>query len=107
MGLFGMSKKEKAAIASTGYEIVTSKSRESIIAAINKEFRSHYETKGPGELNLLAKPTSVSDLQYVISATINQSSGESHLRLWVSESNYPVYEVLYDRMKKIDKELSK
>ena len=107
MGLFGMSKKEKAAIASTGYEIVTSKSKESIVAEINNEFQYHYETEGPGELNLLCKPTSVSNLQYIISATINQKNGENHLRLWVSESNFPVYEVLYDRMQKVDKRLGK
>jgi len=108
MGLFGMSKKEKAAVASNQFSVGTRKSKDEISKAINKEFISWKHVDGSGYTSLYNEHFDTI-VEFYIS---DQGGGVSLLqmqavpvrtlhpaewKLWMSE--------IYNLMKKVEKRI--
>ena len=106
MGLFGMNKKEKAAIAINGYTVDTAKTRDEILKAINKDMPDPLwkNVQGAGMMNR-ANVACDGDIKPIISIDItDNANGTRTVRMWLSsDTRFP--DIYYDLMEKIGKRL--
>ena len=99
---------QKAATASTGYQVATIKPKDEILAAINSQFGGWRQVNGAGELNLQL-PNSGVVIEFYISEVGNNLYS---LRMRAVEDVSPqaqlaTFPLWYDMMKQVDKIISR